>query len=98
MSEGLVVSKTETLAKPDQTALVPLASEIEPLNRVERAGFWLAHRMNLGVWKRFWTFCQCYIGSLWIYIATYNLMNVSGMENFENTDVSRPVLLVANHR
>ena len=54
--------------------------------------------MNLGVWKRFWTFCQRHIGSLWIYIATYNLMNVFGLENFEKTDAERPVLLVANHR
>jgi len=98
MSEGLVVSKAETPAKPDQTALVPLTSEIEPLNRVERAGFWFAHRMNLGFRKWFWTFCQRHIGSLWIYLATYNLINVFGIENFENTDVNRPILLVANHR
>jgi 1-acyl-sn-glycerol-3-phosphate acyltransferase len=98
MSEGLVVSEAETPAKPEQTALVPTASELEPLDRTERAGFWLAHRMNLGLWKRFWTFCQRHIGSLWIYLATYNLMNVFGIENFESTDVSRPVLLVANHR
>jgi len=54
--------------------------------------------MNLGTWKRFWTFCQRHIGSLWIYLATYNLMNVYGLENVEKTDVDRPLLLVANHR
>jgi 1-acyl-sn-glycerol-3-phosphate acyltransferase len=98
MSEGLVVSKTETPAPTSDTPLVPAASEIEALNRTERAGFWFAHRMNLGLWKRFWTLCQRHIGSLWIYLATYNLMNVFGIENFEKTDVNRPVLLVANHR
>jgi 1-acyl-sn-glycerol-3-phosphate acyltransferase len=35
---------------------------------------------------------------LWIYLATYNLMNVYGLENFEATDRSRPVLIVSNHR
>ncbi|HTK37554.1 MAG TPA: lysophospholipid acyltransferase family protein, partial [Pyrinomonadaceae bacterium] len=50
------------------------------------------------LWKRFWTFCQRHIGSLWIYLATYNLMNVFGIENVEKTDADRPLLLVANHR
>jgi 1-acyl-sn-glycerol-3-phosphate acyltransferase len=54
--------------------------------------------MNRGVWKNFWTFCQRYIGSLWIYLATYNLMNVFGLENVENSSVDKPLLLVANHR
>jgi 1-acyl-sn-glycerol-3-phosphate acyltransferase len=54
--------------------------------------------MNLGSWKRFWTFCQRHIGSLWIYLATYNLMNVFGIENVENSDPTRPLVLVANHR
>jgi 1-acyl-sn-glycerol-3-phosphate acyltransferase len=78
--------------------LVPTEDELKVLSRTERVGFRLAHRMNLGVWKRFWTFCQRHIGSLWIFLATYNLMNVFGIENVENTDPSRPVLLVANHR
>jgi 1-acyl-sn-glycerol-3-phosphate acyltransferase len=76
----------------------PMRDEIAVLDRTERLGFQLAHRMNLGRWKRFWTFCQRHIGSLWIYLATYNLMRVYGLENFENTDTDRPVLLVANHR
>jgi 1-acyl-sn-glycerol-3-phosphate acyltransferase len=78
--------------------LVPTRQEVKVLSRTERTAFWLAHRMNLGRWKRFWTFCQRHIGSLWIYLATYNLMNVFGIENFENSDSARPVLLVANHR
>src|SRR5262245_13654301 len=95
------------LAKADQDAiqttdagvpLVPTAEELAVLGKTERAGFWLTHRMNLGLWKRFWTFCQRHIGSLWIYIATYNLMNVFGIENVERTDPERPLLLVANHR
>jgi 1-acyl-sn-glycerol-3-phosphate acyltransferase len=35
---------------------------------------------------------------LWIFLATYNLMNVYGLEHVERTDVDRPLLLVANHR
>ena len=54
--------------------------------------------MNLGVWKRLMTFCQRHIGSLWIFIATYNLMNVFGIENVENAEVDTPLVLVANHR
>lgn len=78
--------------------LVPDAAEIGAIDRVDRIGFWLTHRMNLGVWKRIMTFFQRHIGSLWIYLATYNLMNVFGIENVEQTDVSRPLVLVANHR
>lgn len=89
------------VAKSQQSAdqvLVPTRNELVPLSPTERVGFWLAHRMNLGLWKRFWTFCQRHLGSLWIFLATYNLMNVFGIENFEATDVEHPVLLVANHR
>jgi 1-acyl-sn-glycerol-3-phosphate acyltransferase len=77
---------------------VPDAEEISVLNTTERIGFKLTHRMNLGRWKRFWTFCQRHIGSLWIKIATYNLMNVYGIENVESSDSTRPLLLAANHR
>jgi 1-acyl-sn-glycerol-3-phosphate acyltransferase len=71
---------------------------MEVLSTTESLGFRLTHLMNTGVWKRFMTFCQRHIGSLWIYLATYNLMNVFGIENVENTDVDRPLVLVANHR
>jgi 1-acyl-sn-glycerol-3-phosphate acyltransferase len=54
--------------------------------------------MNRGWWKRFWTFCQRHLGSLWIKICTYNLMNVFGLENIEKASVEKPLLLVANHR
>ena len=77
---------------------MPTRDEIGVLGPIERAGFALTRAMNFGVWKRFWTFCQRHIGSLWIYIATYNLMNVFGIENIENSDASRPLILVANHR
>jgi 1-acyl-sn-glycerol-3-phosphate acyltransferase len=76
----------------------PAPDEIGALRPIERAGFSLTRAMNFGVWKRFWTFCQRHIGSLWIYIATYNLMNVFGIENVQNSDASRPLILVANHR
>lgn len=77
---------------------MPTREEIGVLAHNERFGFWLTHRMNLGVMKRMMTFFQRHIGSLWIYLATYNLMNVFGIENVENTDVERPLILVANHR
>ena len=79
-------------------ALVPSRSELSALSTTERIGFRLTHRMNLGAWKRLMTFCQRHIGSLWIYLATYNLMNVFGIENVENSEVEKPLILVANHR
>lgn len=98
MSEGLAVSNKPSADLVRHQPLVPSKEELAPLSGTERTGFWLAHRMNLGAWKRFWTFCQRHIGSLWIFLATYNLMNVFGIENVEKTDASRPLLLVANHR
>jgi len=77
---------------------VPAAGELAVLSAAERAGFWLTHRMNLGRAKRLMTLGQRHIGSLWIYLATYNLMNVFGIENVERADVYKPVVLVANHR
>jgi len=88
----------DALMESSETSLVPTAEEISVLHPVERFGFHLTQRMNFGGWKRFWTWCQRHIGSLWIYLATYNLMNVFGIANLENTDPSRPVVLVANHR
>ena len=87
-----------TTTRSAELVLLPTADEISAISRVERAGFWLTHRMNLGVWKRMMTFFQRHIGSLWIYIATYNLMNVFGIENVENAEVDTPLVLVANHR
>lgn len=91
-------AQRETQAIEPAKPLLPTNEELSVLNATERTGFWLVHRMNLGIWKRFWTFCQRHIGSLWIYLATYNLMNVFGIENVEKTDTDRPLLLVANHR
>lgn len=76
----------------------PTTEELSVLNATERAAFRLVRAMNRGGWKRFWTFFQRHIGSLWIYLATYNLMNVRGLENIERTDAERPLLLVSNHR
>lgn len=87
-----------TTKESNSLALTPTEEEISVLDPMERAGFWLTHRMNLGRWKRFWTFCQRHLGSLWIKICTYNLMNVFGIEHVQNSDTSRPLLLVANHR
>jgi 1-acyl-sn-glycerol-3-phosphate acyltransferase len=91
-------SAESALIEISETSLLPTAEEIGVLRPMERVGFKLTRRMNFGAWKRFWTWCQRHIGSLWIYLATYNLMNVFGIENLENTDVSKPVILVANHR
>lgn len=89
--------ETLTARNNDEAALMPSRMELGPLTLMERAGFRLARRMNHGAWKRFWTFCQRHIGSLWIYLATYNLMNVFGVENVEETDPERPLVLAANH-
>ena len=78
--------------------LRPTSDEMSVLSITEVVGFRLTRKMNFGIWKRFWTWCQRHIGSLWIYIATYNLMNVFGIENVQNSDASRPLILVANHR
>lgn len=96
--ESLEQTNNADLTVAEPTSLVPTAEEIGVLQLVERTGFKLVRAMNLGVWKRFWTFCQRHIGSLWIFIATYNLMNVFGIENVENSDPNRPLILVANHR
>jgi 1-acyl-sn-glycerol-3-phosphate acyltransferase len=65
---------------------------------MERFCFRLAHRMNQGRWKRFWTFCQRTVGAGWIHLCTYNLMRVYGLEHVEAISHERPLLLVANHR
>ena len=96
--DALEKPKDQALTEPSETSLLPTPEEIAVLAPMERTGFRLARRMNFGTWKRFWTFCQRHIGSLWIYLATYNLMNVFGIENVQNSDPDRPLLLVANHR
>jgi len=98
MSDEAIVKAAENAIERASDPLLPEKDEIDAIDRVDRMAFWLTHRMNLGVWKRLMTFFQRHIGSLWIYIATYNLMNVFGIENVERTDVSRPLVLVANHR
>ncbi|HKS28234.1 MAG TPA: lysophospholipid acyltransferase family protein [Pyrinomonadaceae bacterium] len=76
----------------------PTTEELAVLSRTERVVFSLAHRMNCGRWKTFWTMCQRYLGATWIQVSTYNLLRVYGLENFEAASPERPVLLVANHR
>ena len=98
MPENLATKARPALTKQPKTQLLPTAEELSVLDPVERVGFRLVRAMNQGGWKRFWTFMQRHIGSLWIYLATYNLMNVFGIEKIEQSDASRPLLLVANHR
>jgi len=92
-----------TTMPPDKSLVVsppeePTKAELSVLDTAERFGFGLTHRMNKGAWKKFWTFFQRHIGSLWIYLATYNLMNVRGLENFNSADAEKPLMLVSNHR
>ena len=79
-------------------ALEPSAEELAVLSPFERLAFRVTHRMNLGRWKRFWTWCQTVFGAGWIQLSTYNLIRVYGFENIEAVDHDRPILLVANHR
>ncbi|HEY6045824.1 MAG TPA: lysophospholipid acyltransferase family protein [Pyrinomonadaceae bacterium] len=79
-------------------ALEPTKEELGALSAFERLAFRFTHRMNLGGWKRFWTWCQNVFGAGWIRISTYNLMRVYGLEHVEAVDHTRPLLLVANHR
>lgn len=98
MPEEIITADKPASISEIKGAISPTRDEISALSAAEKFGFRLAHEMNQGAWKSFWTFCQRHIGSLWIYLATYNLMNVFGLENVENTAENRPVLLVANHR
>jgi 1-acyl-sn-glycerol-3-phosphate acyltransferase len=72
--------------------------ELAVLSGMERFCFRLVHHMNQGRTKRFWTWCQRWIGATWIQLATYNLVRVYGLEHVEAASRARPILLVANHR
>ena len=98
MSENTLANKQDSRIAAEAENLTPTAEELSVLNTTEKLGFKLADRMNQGAWKVLWTFCQRHIGSLWIKICTYNLMNVFGIENVENSAVETPLLLAANHR
>lgn len=98
MSENTLITKQNSKISQKKEPLEPTSGEISVLSATEKIGFKLTDRMNHGAWKNFWTFFQRHIGSLWIKICTYNLMNVYGIENVENTDTNKPLLLVSNHR
>ncbi len=98
MSENTLPIKQKSDSSDSRLAIAPTREEISALSATEKIGFHLTNKMNQGAWKRFWTFCQRHIGSLWIKICTYNLMNVFGLEHFEKASVEKPLLLVANHR
>src|SRR5690349_16971490 len=97
MSQDLVAERDTQLELSDKP-LLPTAEEASVLSTTEAVAVRLVRRMNTGAWKRFWTFCQRHIGSLWIYLATYNLMNVFGIENVSSSNPDRPLVLVSNHR
>ncbi len=98
------IQETSTINKKTDEQLVTVSSlhptkeELSALTRMERFCFNFAHKMNQGRWKSLMTFLQRHIGSLWIYVSTYNLMNLYGLENVDKTSPERPLLLVANHR
>ncbi|HYJ46343.1 MAG TPA: lysophospholipid acyltransferase family protein [Pyrinomonadaceae bacterium] len=98
--EGPTETAAQSLQLKDQRSKIkdPTSEEVSVLSRIERFAFFQAHEMNQGRWKRIWTWCQRQIGSRWIQVATYNLMNVYGLEHFEAADQRRPLVLVANHR
>lgn len=96
MSQDIAVNETNLEHRANSG--YPTREEMSVLGMTEKLGFRLVRLMNFGRWKRFWTFCQRHLGSLWIYLATYNLMNVFGADNVESTDAERPLILVANHR
>lgn len=93
-----IATRIEPQLEKKGIPFLPTPEELSVLETTERVGFRLVRRMNFGRWKRFWTFWQRHIGSLWIYLATYNLMHVFDIENVEKTDPDRPLILVANHR
>lgn len=98
MEEQISKTESDEMAPKDAAPLLPTREEISVLNAFERGAFRFTHRMNVGAVKTFWGFFQRHIGSLWIKICTYNLMNVFGIEHVAEADVERPLLLVANHR
>src|SRR6267142_3121881 len=91
-------SKVRPIPLDVSWSLEPSAEELAVLNRFERRAFRFIRRMNQGGWKRFWTWCQRILGAGWIHLATYNLMQVYGLEHVEATSRDRPILFAANHR
>ncbi|MDQ2855859.1 MAG: hypothetical protein M3R68_05995, partial [Acidobacteriota bacterium] len=69
--------------RPKTETIYPTAEEFSVLSPFERFSFRLVTRMNERRWKRFWTWCQRIFGAGWIYLSTYNLMNVYGLEHVE---------------
>lgn len=96
MSETNAADSLESRGEVSLTT--PTAEEFAVLSTMERVSVRLVARMNRGGWKRFWTTCQRYLGSLWIYLATNNLTHVYGFEHLNKVSHERPLLLVANHR
>jgi 1-acyl-sn-glycerol-3-phosphate acyltransferase len=92
------LSESPPTATSQSGIILPSPEELAVLSYFERFAFRVTHRMNLGGWKRFWTWCQSVFGAGWIHFSTYNLMQVYGLEHIEAVDHGRPILLVANHR
>ena len=74
-----------------------LTRRVKVLNWFERQAF-DSSTGESGAWKRFWTWYQKIFGAGCIHLATYNLMQVYGLENIEAASRHRPILIAANHR
>jgi 1-acyl-sn-glycerol-3-phosphate acyltransferase len=85
-------------ALPPEHSCEPTRDELAGLSAMEHFAFRVVHRMNRGRWKRLWTLCQRTLGASWIHLATYNIMDVYGLEHVESISHERPLLLAANHR
>jgi 1-acyl-sn-glycerol-3-phosphate acyltransferase len=91
-------NRVEALRQTEVDVIDPTPEELAVLGRYERFAFRLAHRMNQGRIKDFWTWCQSTLGAGWIHLSTYNIMCVYGLEHLEAVSHDKPLLLVANHR
>ncbi len=92
------ITQAEQIVTEKLDARDPTQDELGVLSPVERFAFRIAHRMNQGRLKRFWTWFQRRLGSIWIHLSTYNLLRVYGLEHIEAVAPARPLLLAANHR
>jgi 1-acyl-sn-glycerol-3-phosphate acyltransferase len=84
---------------PHEDRFPPVPREaFDGLTLLERGHYRLAHRMNQGAWKGFWSVCQRSVGAWWTGVITRRITEVHGVDHLRRTPRDRPLLLVANHR
>jgi 1-acyl-sn-glycerol-3-phosphate acyltransferase len=77
----------------------PDASQLESLDRFERAAFLLCDQFNRhAILKRAGHLYLRTFGASWVHFCTQHLMHVQGMEHILSLAPDRGVVLVANHR